>query len=706
MTRFVTRVQFYRKLLFKYWWIPALTVLAGLGIESLMLKHVRPTFVSTGRMIVNARLAIPNANVYNEELNYFFGTQVALMQSESVVGRVYQKLKVSNPQLNPVPMAIEVTLSPKTSIFNLRAAGGDADFAQAYLQATMEEYIKLKKDLLTNTTTVAQSGMQEELRAMGAELQKSKDDLLNYQSSNSVVLIQPNGGNNAAEYLLSLNKDLADRNSELLLLKTETLDQNLERLQANGDHKLPTTSTNLAQAGANGASSNGNGQTAGANGVTPANLGGFETDYLQLKQQLIMKKAQRDMLAKFLDTNAPDLVVLNKDIPNLEMQLEIDKQQSEQQLANRQHTLELQINNLTNQIAEWEQKALLVSKKLSEYEVLKENEKRLQTMFDQVQANLQTLDMNKGIGQESVSILEPASPSIPVPPDVQKHMVMAGLIGGVLGFGILLFISLLNDRPSTFTEVEQLFDLPILGQIPLIKSKNKKLPPLLQLEDTRYPLVESYRSLRSALLYKDAVKGDAPSAPKSIVIASAYPSEGKSTTACNFAITMAQAGARVLLIDADLHRGRVHEYFGVAVSPGLAEVFGAQNAWNEAVVATPFKNLFVMPRGVAPRQAGNLFAKSGTFLKEVGAHYDFLIFDSAPVMMADDVLSLAPHADALMLVIRAGFTSGRIAKAAMELLRLRRVNIVGLVFNAVPPNTGDYYNYRAKDYYRQYAPVE
>jgi Mrp family chromosome partitioning ATPase len=75
-------------------------------------------------------------------------------------------------------------------------------------------------------------------------------------------------------------------------------------------------------------------------------------------------------------------------------------------------------------------------------------------------------------------------------------------------------------------------------------------------------------------------------------------------------------------------------------------------------------------------------------------------------MMADDVLSLAPQADALMLVIRAGFTSGRIAKAAMDLLRLRRVNVVGLVFNAVPPNTGDYYNYRAKEYYLQHTAAE
>jgi capsular exopolysaccharide synthesis family protein len=277
---------------------------------------------------------------------------------------------------------------------------------------------------------------------------------------------------------------------------------------------------------------------------------------------------------------------------------------------------------------------------------------------------------------------------------------MAGLIGAVLGLGILLFISLLNDRPGSFSELEQLFDLPVLGQIPLVKSKDSIVPPILQPDDDRFPLIESYRSLRSALLYKDAVKGESVNPPKSIVIASAYPSEGKSTTAANFAITLAHAGARVLLVDGDLHRGLLHECFPAPVSPGFAEVLAGKCVWTDAVVPTEVPNLFLLPRGVALRRAGNLFAKSGQFLAYMTGQYDYCVFDSAPVLMADDVLSLAPHADALLLVIRAGFTSGRIAKTAMDLLRQRRINTVGLVFNAVPLSTGDYYHYRAREYYQ------
>jgi Mrp family chromosome partitioning ATPase len=90
---------------------------------------------------------------------------------------------------------------------------------------------------------------------------------------------------------------------------------------------------------------------------------------------------------------------------------------------------------------------------------------------------------------------------------------------------------------------------------------------------------------------------------------------------------------------------------------------------------------------------------AGKFYADMAGHYDYYIFDTAPVMIADDVLSLAPHADGLIMVVRSGFTSGRVAKSALHSLQLRRVNVLGLVFNAVHPKTSDYYYYRSKEYY-------
>lgn len=702
--RAFNQLHHYKRLFLKYSWIPLLFVGLCVGIQVILIKRAPPTFVSMGRMIVNVKLSIPDANVYSEELNNFYGTQVELMQSDSVVNRVNLELQSTHPELHRVPVKLIVTISPKTSIFNLQAVGADPFYTEAYLGEAMDEYIKLKKDLLANATTATQLGMEEELKQAALELQKGKEELLNYQSSNSVVFLQSDSGNSAADYLSSLTRQLAERKSELLLLQTLTLDQNLEREQGIFVQQSSTSQSNAVSqqisAPANQATES-SPSDASQNNI-PSTLGDFEDSYLKAKQQLILLKAKRDELGKTLTPTSTDMIALNQEIAYQEKLLDIFSEQSQEQLNNREYTLKVQIQDLQDQIKEWELKAVDVNTKLSNFESLKENQKRLQAIYDQIQANLQTLDMDKGINQESVTILEPPTTAVSVQPEIPKHLIMAGLIGLVLGIGILLSIDKLDDRINSSTELMQLFNLPVLGQIPAVKAKDKRAGvPILQLEDDRYTLIEAYRSLRSAFLYKDLLKSDPKDQPRSIVITSPNPHDGKSMTAANFAITLAQGGARVLLIDADLRRGMLAKHFSVAASPGLADVLAGQCGWATTVVQTTIPNLHVLPCGTLPRHSENLFAMAGKVLAEMTGHYDYYLFDTSPVMVADDVLSLAPHTDGLIMIIRAGFTSGRVAQAALDLLHLRHVGVIGLIFNAVHPNANDYYLYRFKEYYPQ-----
>ncbi len=108
-----------------------------------------------------------------------------------------------------------------------------------------------------------------------------------------------------------------------------------------------------------------------------------------------------------------------------------------------------------------------------------------------------------------------------------------------------------------------------------------------------------------------------------------------------------------------------------------------------------------LPRGTVSRQSHNSFAASKKFIAEIEGHYDYHIFDTAPVMVADDVLSLAPNVDGLMMVIRAGFTSARVAHVALDMLQQRRVNVLGIVFNAVHPKASNYNYAQFMEYYAQ-----
>ncbi|MGO8701142.1 MAG: CpsD/CapB family tyrosine-protein kinase [Limisphaerales bacterium] len=263
---------------------------------------------------------------------------------------------------------------------------------------------------------------------------------------------------------------------------------------------------------------------------------------------------------------------------------------------------------------------------------------------------------------------------------------------------MLLFLDRLDDRPHSFVELQDLFEETVLGQIPHIRVKDKtKAIPILTEEDDRHALAEAYRSLRSSILFR----GPQEKQPKTILIASAIPGDGKSMTASNLGVILARSGARVLLVDGDLRRGRLHKQFALPESPGLSEVLGEQTPWASVVHEASIPNLSVLPRGSVPRHPGELFVRfvKQKFLKEAGSEYDYVLLDTPPIMAADDVSNLAPHVDGVLMVIRANHTSSRVARAALDLLSLRKARILGIVFNDVRSVGGDYYYYKYKEYY-------
>jgi len=148
-----------------------------------------------------------------------------------------------------------------------------------------------------------------------------------------------------------------------------------------------------------------------------------------------------------------------------------------------------------------------------------------------------------------------------------------------------------------------------------------------------------------------------------------------------------------------------HGWFALPAEPGLSEALAQGLNWAEAVRPTKIPNLSLLPRGSFTQRAGELFisALAIKFLTETAEAYDYVILDTAPVMAADDVTSLAPHVEGVLFVVRAECTSARVARAALDLLYQRQVRVLGLVFNAGRPGRSDYYYYhKYKDYYPTY----
>ena len=676
----LAKLSRYKSLVVRHWWIVLLGPCLGLLFMFISSRFSTLSYVSSGRMIVSMKLNISEASVYAEEMSSFLGTQAALMQSGPVLNRAYNRVLAQHPGVAAKPVSIKVSVQPKTSIFLLQGTGLEPQFTQHYLQACMEEYINLKKEMRSQTSDTTVAGLTEEVLRLEKELRSGDQELTDFQSSNSVVVLQEQG-NSAGSYLAALNQRLATLKSEYNLLQSLTLDQNLER-QPQLAGSLPA-----------GSDPNANSSAAGQR---------TDADYAKAKQDIMVLKSELKELSQFLKHKHPKIIALNEDIARRERLLEIFRQQSAEELESRKQSLALQIQNTERDVKESEVKNLEISRKSAEYQRLKAGSQRIQALYDRLLLTMQTLDVNKEVSPESVTIMEKASVAVPDKTKSSKGSLLGILAGLGLSILVLLVLNRLDDTMNSFTELEQLFDEPVLGQIPKDRPARKGQEiGLLEPDDQRHAFVEAYRNLRSSLLFMT----ESGNRPKTLLLTSSVPDDGKSLTAANFAITLASSGSRVLLVDADLRKGALHHHFGLEAGPGLTEALAHGKPWEGVVHATRHKNLFFLPRGALTHKSSEFFIGEVTkkFLQETAAKYDYVVVDTAPVMAADDVTSLAPSIDAVLFVIRAEHTSARIARAALDLLYHRQVRVLGLILNSVSPSSTDsYYYHKYRDYYHSY----
>jgi capsular exopolysaccharide synthesis family protein len=257
----------------------------------------------------------------------------------------------------------------------------------------------------------------------------------------------------------------------------------------------------------------------------------------------------------------------------------------------------------------------------------------------------------------------------------------------------------------TFRSAEQVhrfLGLPTLGTIPSAGKGGKirgprsggislaagEAPPieLLPAADPRSAVAESYRRVRTALLLSQA------GGVKSVVVTSGFPLEGKSCTAANLAVVMSQLDWRVLVIDADLHKPRLHEMFRTSNRQGLVTVLAENLDRSRAIVKTAVPNVFLLPAGPAsPNPSGLLSsAAMSRLLDEVKAEYDFVVIDTPPLFPIADALILGHQTDGVVLCVRAAETLRPRAVRAREALVQNQSRILGVVLNAVPATAGGY----------------
>lgn len=672
---FVTRLHRYKSLLLRRWWIPVLTICVGLFVEAFLIYQTPPSFLSNSKMMLAGKLNMSQGAVYSEDTLNFYGTQIQLMQSSEVKRGAEALVKSTHPEMQPVPVQVTVVQKPRTSIFDLSAIGREPEYTRAFLNAVMEKYLDFKKGRREEQGHTVISGITEQLIQTEKDLRTAEDEMLEFQKQNNIGFIQEEG-NSAAAYLVRLNRDFASLKTEYDLLNLLDLDQNLDRAQ------------NKAESAATG-------EATEERGLPFADVGP-EADYLKAKQEVQLLKAERDTLAKDLRPKHPKILKLNDDIAKAERLIDLYREDTVEKLETRRKSIGKQMENLQSNIKEWEAKALDLSQRLAQFNRVKGKVDRLKTLYDRLTNNLKEIDVSQVVDSgDQVSIMEMATAPISVRPGLIKSLLVGLGFGALAGIGILVLLDRIDDRMASFGEFQHQFSENVLGQIPKEKTKGKVT--LLQPDDARHVFAESYRNVRSSIFF---MSYEGPR-PKTFLITSAVPNEGKSTVSANLAITMALSGARTLLIDSDLRRGALREAFGISSKIGFSEVLKQEVNWREVVVPTAYPSLFILPRGKTLSQPSEHLLRDSTdlLLKEIYNYYDYILIDSSPVLAADDTTSLAPKIDATIFVVRLSYTSARLTRKALELLYDRQVNVPGVILNFVDTSLPEYYYYQYSEYY-------
>lgn len=674
-------IRKFLRLLLKRWWILIFTVSLPVAGAIYFVKKQPTLYVSKATAWVRGKIRLGEFGGVGDGGDNFFGTQIQLLQSDRVQRQALVRLTATSPNLKQpktpdgrfVMPRVRVSQTPKSSVLVLECTSPSAAFAKAYLDALLAEFLSYKREMRGQASSDALSAVSSQVYKHEEELKQETEKLVAFTSTNNVAALE--------ETLRGGGNQLAQLNSQIAMLKLE-----LQILDASArDPNESSRATNVTRSSS---------EQARLLSATPlhAGVGDVETVEHQLQGLL----SRRDQLGKVLRPKHPKMVLLEEEISKVSKSIDFQKSRNEEQIKALREAKLLELRLRESSAKEWAARVAEANERISQLERIKAGIARVQGTYDRLLSMLQGLNLSSNLEQEDVSILEPASDARSPKTQSILTVASAGVFGVALWAGIVFLLMRMDDRCDTVIDLKAQFPEPVFGQIPELDSKTSMgLLPVIQADDQRHIFVESCRSLRSTLLFGmlDTER------PRVILVTSAAPEEGKSTIALNLATTLAQGGSKVLLIDADVRRGRLHKTLGIPISKGLTECLLNNLDPSELFVDTKTPGLKLLPRG-KPYSKGDLFltASFDRFLKQVREQFDFVVLDSIPVFAADDSTTLAPKADGVLFVIRRAHTSARLAQEALEMLYQRQVKIMGIVFNRADSQSKSYNYYKYKEY--------
>jgi len=574
---------------------------------------------------------------------------------------------------------LHVTLIPSTRIMEIHYTSTDPQLAASVVNTLADTYIKQNFQTKFESTMQASDWLSKQLVDLQMKVETSQEKLVRYQKEHE-ILGTDEKTNIITEKLDELNKEMTQAESD--------------RMQKEALYRQTQSNDPVAVAAAIISDTTGSGSVA-TSGLLD-----------RLRDQQAGLRIQVAELSTQFGPQYPKIEQLNNQLKEIDRQLLLETNKAVDHLKGQYLAALQREEMLRGSFEKQKQEANKLNESAIEYSILKRDLDSNRTLYEGLLEKLKEAGVTAGLRSNNFRIIDAARvPTSPSEPNIPRNLLFALVLGVISGVGLAFLLENMDNTVRTPEQATALSLLPALGMIPLgSKSGNhgpagkrlalttsKEVVELVTQVRPQSQMAESYRALRTSLLLSNL---GAP--PKVIMVTSARPQEGKTTTSINTAIVLAQKGVRVLLMDADLRRPSVHKTMGMGPRSGLSNVLtGSATLQQTITTSTILPNLFIMPAGTPPPNPAELLASSNMrdLIVELREMYDHIVIDTPPTLSVTDAVVLSPRADATILVIRSGQTTKQALRRARDILMQVNAHIAGVLLNAVDLTSPDYYYY-------------
>ena len=678
----------------------SLLAFVAIAVASTIIVSARLTPIYEATATLDVDRMIPTGVIGQEasggrggmaDTDAFLTTQMELIKSDSVLRPVARRFKMgpaetgkpttASARADAAPIGLgglTVTRPPKTYILQIKYRSPDPQFAADVANAVAQSYREHTFEIRYRASADLTTFMDKQLEDLKAKMEKSSGLVAQFEKE--ISIINPEAKTN--------------------ILTARLLQLNTEYTNSQADRIRKESANNSVKSG------------------------GFEALEVSAQGEQVRQFAQRlaDETEKFAavkaqyGTNHPEYKKAALKQAEMERQFESLKANVAQRVNVEFRDAKNREQMLQESVGQTKDEFDRINSRSFEYSALKRDADSDKALFDELTRKIKEAGINASFQNSSIRLADPARPALrPVFPNTRSNALLALLASTLLGIGAVFLAEGLDHTLRDPDQIQRQLQTEVLGSLPVVKAWRGHLPSVAAGAEHR-PFFGSSKGAANA--YEEAVRTlrdsillpNASSRPKSLLITSATPREGKTTTAVHLAVVHSQQKRKTLLIDADLRRPGVYHHVGLKNDFGLSDVINGDAKWRDAV-QTPegLPHLDVLPAGAPSRRAADGLGETlKVLLAEAANDYDLIICDAPPLLGFAESLQIAALVDGVVVVALAGQTEKAAVASVFTNLRRLKANVIGLTLNEVRADMSEryyYYGYYGKYYSRYYKPL-